>query len=118
MRIRGQKSAFSDPKYQVLVDDGTKESLKTEGSFVNALSVLRKNPKTWQAAGKSLEQVAEAISDEGRHVRRAFKMDELACLARLETGRERSELGSLTRLDGARLSSALASLAEKGMIRT
>ena len=118
MTISGRSSVFSEPKYEVMVEDRLtdEKGIKAEGTYLQTVGMLRRYIKSWGAISGPLEMVAEALSDEERYIKKAFQIPELLCLARLDTAREADALGKLTRLDGKRLGEALDSLQNKGLI--
>lgn len=117
LTIRGRKGIFSDARYEVLVENRSsgEKTVKADGSFIEAMAALRRNPKAWQAAGKGLEEVAEAISDARRDVRRCFGRDELIALAILGSKIAMDDLPKRSRLERAKISEALRSLQGKGL---
>ncbi|MFN7990852.1 MAG: hypothetical protein U0R44_01705 [Candidatus Micrarchaeia archaeon] len=118
LTIRGTKKVFSEPLYEVLVDDGSVEkTVKARGSFMDAMGVLSRNPKTWKAAGRALGKVAEALDDESRDLRKSFTMAELVVLAGLDTGKDAGDLPKQVRLDASKVNDALVRLQKRGLIK-
>ncbi|MEW6722052.1 MAG: hypothetical protein AB1324_02230 [Candidatus Micrarchaeota archaeon] len=118
LTIRGRKSVFSAARYEVLVENGAtdEKTVKADGPFLDAMLALRKNPKAWNMAGAALEKVAEALSDDARHIRKGFSRGELAMLAALDSPKMLDDLPKLARLDGRKANQALESLQGKGLI--
>jgi len=116
MKVRG-RSIFGKPSYEVLVEEPSGgETIKAKGNFIDIVGALRKNQKAWHAAVKAIGQVAEALSDESRNVRKSFSMNELVCIAGLDVSREVDDLAKRTRLERAKVSAAISALEKKGVV--
>src|SRR5262249_8058240 len=90
--------------------------IKAEGTYMRTVGMLRRYVKSWQAISGPLEKVAESLSDDGRHIKKAFRMDELVCLARLHQNMQSEVLAKVTRLNGERFDGAVKALEEKGLL--